>query len=168
MAQSSGAFFQKPFHGEDRHLSVRISDLSCHRPDFMTRHGSAEPMFCIGRLKTLATGRTAFTWLSQGLDPAQAAAVKCELLFWIGSLLMLWIIGAASVSGFVLTAFFCLLTFAKVLRITLMKIIEGMPKYSRGRHYATLTLGIAFFVLVAARACYISMIIVDTGMSGGI
>ncbi|QXZ80338.1 hypothetical protein [Rhizobium sp. L51/94] len=145
-----------------------ISDLSCHRPGFMTRHGSADPMFCIGRLKTLATGRTAFTWLSQGLDPAQAAAVKCELLFWIGSLLMLWIIGAASVSGFVLTAFFFLLTFAKVLRITLMKIIEGMPKYSRGRHYATLTLGIAFFVLVAARACYISMIIVDTGMSGGI
>lgn len=116
----------------------------------------------------LSAIRIALAHRSAQLEQAQVAEIKYEFLLLLGWLTMFWIIGAASSCGFILTAFFCLLTIARVLKAWFQEIIERMPKQSLSRHYCALILAIGFFLAVAARACYISMAIVDTGATGGI
>jgi hypothetical protein len=96
-----------------------------------------------------------------GIEAIQISALKHELLVSGGWLLTFWAMGAASWSGFVLTAFFVLLSTGRILRISVDKVLTTLPKHSVAKHYARIAIAACFFLLLAARGCYIAMVIVD-------
>lgn len=91
----------------------------------------------------------------------QRAAFRRELLIYSGCLLMFWAIGAASLSGFILTALFLLVAIAQLCKTVATKITTGMRKHSMLTRYIGALVSICFFFLLTGRACYIAAILVD-------
>ncbi|MFS8113030.1 hypothetical protein QD460_15015 [Rhizobium jaguaris] len=79
---------------------------------------------------------------------------------------MVWIMGAASLSGYILTALFAIVAVWRLFRSAASDLIAGMPKRSALRHYAVSIISLVLFLLLAVRACYITTIIVDTAFRG--
>ncbi|MGO4567817.1 hypothetical protein AB4Z52_22875 [Rhizobium sp. 2YAF20] len=91
----------------------------------------------------------------------QRATFRRELLVYSGCLLMFWAIGAASLSGFILTALFLLVAIAQLCKAAATKITTGMRKHSMLTRYVGALVSICFFFLLTGRACYIAAILVD-------
>ncbi len=72
-------------------------------------------------LRCRMTFPTLLTAWYRKLDPPQKQAARYELLVLSGWLMVFWAIGAASVSGYILTLFFCILAIAKVVKISIIK-----------------------------------------------
>lgn len=89
-------------------------------------------------------------------------ALKRELLFCGGCLLMLWAIGAAASSGFIITAFFVVVAAGQFARRTVNNFLAKLGKRSALRRYATGLVSLCLFCLAIARACYIATVLVNT------
>jgi hypothetical protein len=92
----------------------------------------------------------------------QVAAPREELLFYGGSMAMVWIMGAASLSGYILTALFAIVAVWRLFRSAASNLIADMPKRSALRHYTIAIVSLVLFFLLAVRVCYIATVIVDT------
>lgn len=90
-----------------------------------------------------------------------------ELLLFLGCLIMLWMIGAASASGYALTAVFLLVAAGRLVRKATDGFATTLPKRSIVAHYAVTLGSVLFFTLMAARACYIVAILIDAGDNDG-
>lgn len=99
---------------------------------------------------------------SSTLDQCQSAALKRELLFCGGCLLMVWAIGAAASSGFIITAFFVVVAAGQFVSRAANNILAKLGKRSALRPYATGLVALCLFGLVIARACYIATVLVNT------
>ena len=124
-----------------------------------------------GRKASYDGGVDASGWFRSGyewLEPFWVEALRYELLVLIGWLAVFWAIGAASFSGFVLTSFFVVLAIVKAVKISISRTLERMPKGSVVRHYVGIALAVSFYLLLASRACYVAMAVVDAVGRGGI
>jgi hypothetical protein len=92
----------------------------------------------------------------------KVAAPRKEQLFYGGSMVMIWIVGATSLSGYILTALFAIVAVWRLFRSAAGNFIAEMPKRSALKHYSIAIVSLVLFLLLAARACYIATIIVDT------
>nr|QCL10718.1 putative membrane protein [Rhizobium rhizogenes] len=75
---------------------------------------------------------------------------------------MFWLISAASLSGYVILAFFVIIAIARFAKHTCLALAERLPRRSRSRHHLIAWVSAAFFSLLTVRACYIAAVIVDT------
>jgi hypothetical protein len=114
---------------------------------------------------------TAFCrWLFSGCRAAFAgsAALRRELVGYVGCLMIFWLIGAASISGFVITAFFVAVAAIHLARNI---IRTGLDRLASKRALAARYLGglvsLTFFSLLGGRACYIAATLVDTALQHG-
>ncbi|MBP1860448.1 hypothetical protein [Rhizobium herbae] len=96
------------------------------------------------------------------LNQYQTAALKREFLLYGGCLLMFWLIGATSLSGFVITAFFVIMATAQFIKRAAHNAMAKMSKRSAFRRYGAGMVSLCFFCLMVARACYIATVLVDT------
>ncbi|URK86249.1 hypothetical protein LP421_04505 (plasmid) [Rhizobium sp. RCAM05350] len=96
------------------------------------------------------------------LDQCQIAALKRELLLYGGYLLMFWVIGATSLSGFVITAFFVVMATGQLIKRAAHSIMAKMGKRSAFRRYGAGLVSLCIFCLVVAHVCYIATVLVDT------
>ena len=100
--------------------------------------------------------------LGFSIQHLQVAAPRKELLFYSGSMAMVWIMGAAALSGYILTALFAIVAAWRLFRNAVSNLAAGMPKRSALRHHTITIVSLVLFLLLAVRACYIATIIVDT------
>lgn len=75
---------------------------------------------------------------------------------------MVWIMGLAALSGYVLTVLFVIVAVWRLFRTAASNLIAEMPKRSALRHYTIAIVSLVLFLLLAVRACYIATVIVDT------
>jgi hypothetical protein len=90
------------------------------------------------------------------------AAPKQERSFSGGCLVMFWLISAASYSGYVILAFFVIISLARFAKHAALALAESLPRGSLSRHHIITWISAAFFSLLTVRACYIAAVIVDT------
>ncbi|MDL2402092.1 hypothetical protein [Rhizobium mayense] len=87
---------------------------------------------------------------------------KEELLLYGGSITMVWIMGAAALSGYILSALFAIVAMWRFFRSAASHLLTEMPKRSVLRHYMISAISLLLFFLLAVRACYIATVIIDT------
>jgi len=75
---------------------------------------------------------------------------------------MFWVIGATSLSGFVITAFFVIMATGQLVKRGAQGVLATMGKRSAFKRYGTGLASLVLFCLVVARACYIATVLVDT------
>ncbi len=92
----------------------------------------------------------------------QVVAPKQEQLFFGGCLLMFWLISAASLTGYVITALFLAVATGRLIRRAVNAFAATLPGRSQLRHYLVLGTSMAFFFLLTVRGCYLAAVIVDT------
>lgn len=76
--------------------------------------------------------------------------------------MIFWLIGAASLSGYVILALFIMVALARLAKNTCVLFAEKLPRRSRCRIHLIAWASAAFFSLLTVRACYIAAVIVDT------
>ena len=74
---------------------------------------------------------------------------------------MTWAIGAASVTGFVITALFVLVAAGQIIKKVVNDVVAKMPKSTLFGGYATALASLCFFCLAVARTCYLATVLVD-------
>ncbi|MBO0144646.1 hypothetical protein JZX87_26185 [Agrobacterium sp. Ap1] len=74
---------------------------------------------------------------------------------------MFWLIGAASLSGYVILAFFVIVALARYAKYTCLRLAARLPKRSHSRHHLIASVSLVFFSLLLVRACYIAAVLVD-------
>ncbi|QCJ00960.1 hypothetical protein [Agrobacterium larrymoorei] len=92
----------------------------------------------------------------------RVAVPKQEQVFLGACLVMLWLISAASLCGYVMLAFFVLVALARFAKHKCLLFAEKLHRRSGYRHHLISWVTTAFFLLLTVRACYIAAVIVDT------
>ncbi|EUB99506.1 hypothetical protein PMI07_005787 [Rhizobium sp. CF080] len=95
-------------------------------------------------------------------DLWQIAAPKQEQAFFGVCLLSVWLMSAASLSGYVILALFLLVALGRFIRHVVTTFARTLPKRSQLRRYLLMCTAIAFFSLLVVRSCYLAAVIVDT------
>lgn len=75
--------------------------------------------------------------------------------------MMLWLINAASFSGYIILAFFILVAAARFAKHKCLALAERLPRRSHSERHLIAWVSAAFFSLLTIRACYIAAVIVD-------
>jgi hypothetical protein len=101
------------------------------------------------------------------IEEVQLAALKRELLLYGGCLMLFWLIGATSWSGFVVTAIFLAIAAFHLARRAIDAVLETMRKESILRHYAAALIALALFCLLIARATYVLAVVIDSELLTG-
>ncbi|WP_027682812.1 hypothetical protein [Rhizobium leguminosarum] len=79
---------------------------------------------------------------------------------------MFQLLGAASASGYIITALFVLVAIGRLARNVLHKLTARLPKRSALRHYTTAIVSLVFFCLLVVRMCFIATVIIDSAIRG--
>ncbi|EJT03927.1 hypothetical protein [Rhizobium sp. CCGE 510] len=79
---------------------------------------------------------------------------------------MFQLLGAASASGYIITALFLLVAVGRLARNALHKFTARLPKRSAVKHYATAAASMVFFCLLVVRMCFIATVIIDCAIQG--
>ncbi|NEJ70581.1 hypothetical protein GR197_08515 [Rhizobium phaseoli] len=79
---------------------------------------------------------------------------------------MFQLLGAASISGYIITALFLLVAVGRLARNALYRFTAGLPKRSALKHYATAATSLVFFCLLVVRMCFIATVIIDCAIQG--
>ncbi|MBB4217409.1 putative PurR-regulated permease PerM [Rhizobium sp. BK212] len=75
---------------------------------------------------------------------------------------MFQLLGAASASGYIITALFLLVAIGRLARNALHKLTARLPKRSALKHHATASLSLVFFCLLVIRVCFVATVIIDS------
>lgn len=105
--------------------------------------------------------------LSAGFRGLESVIPRPELFTWCGCLLMFQLLGAASASGYIITALFLLVAIGRLARNVLHKLTARLPKRSALKHYTTAIVSLVFFCLLVVRMCFIATVIIDSAIQGG-
>lgn len=140
-----------------------------------SRHGADAPSLILPAISGILLGLPAVpTYESRGArrlrfnsflgaaEVLRVAAPKQERFHFGGCLLIFWLIGAASLSGYVILALFIMVALARLAKNTCVLFAEKLPRRSRCRIHLIAWASAAFFSLLTVRACYIAAVIVDT------
>lgn len=84
------------------------------------------------------------------------AAPKQERFFFGGCFLVFWLIGAASLSGYIMLALFLLVAIGRLVQHAATAFATNLAKRSRLRHYIVMGTSVAFFSLLVVRGCYLA------------
>ncbi|MGO7183577.1 hypothetical protein ACCT14_17575 [Rhizobium brockwellii] len=79
---------------------------------------------------------------------------------------MFQLIGAASASGYIITALFLLVALGRFARHILDRLTARLPKRSALKHYTTAVVSLVFFCLLVIRMCFIATVIIDSAIQG--
>ncbi|MBY2939906.1 hypothetical protein HF264_09285 [Rhizobium leguminosarum] len=79
---------------------------------------------------------------------------------------MFQLLGAASASGYIITALFLLVAIGRLARRALDKLTAGLPKRSALKFYTTAVVSLVFFCLLVVRMCFIATVIIDSAILG--
>ncbi|MBX5163861.1 hypothetical protein [Rhizobium sp. NZLR4b] len=79
---------------------------------------------------------------------------------------MFQLLGAASVSGYIITALFLLVAIGRLVRDALHKFTARLPKRSALKHYTMAIMSLVFFCLLVVRMCFIATVIIDCAIQG--
>ena len=107
-----------------------------------------------------------YAHLSTGFRRLESVIPKPELFTWCGCLLMFQLLGAASASGYIITALFVLVAIGRLARNVLHKLTARLPKRSALKHYTTAIVSLVFFCLLVVRMCFIATVIIDSAIRG--
>ncbi|MBB4439618.1 MULTISPECIES: hypothetical protein [Rhizobium] len=79
---------------------------------------------------------------------------------------MFQLLGAASASGYIITALFLLVALGRFARNSLDRLTARLPKRSALKHYTTAVVSLVFFCLLVIRMCFIATVIIDSAIQG--
>ncbi|MGZ2382037.1 hypothetical protein [Rhizobium brockwellii] len=79
---------------------------------------------------------------------------------------MFQLLGAASASGYIITALFLLVALGRFARHILDRLTARLPKRSAFKHYTTAVVSLVFFCLLVVRMCFIATVIIDSAIQG--
>lgn len=101
---------------------------------------------------------------SIGFRRLEGVIPKREIFTWCGCLLMFQLLGAASASGYIITALFLFVAIGRLARSALHELTARLPKRSPLKHYATASLSLLFFCLLVIRVCFVATVIIDSAI----
>jgi hypothetical protein len=120
------------------------------------------------RTDATVTGFCRWLFSSCCVALAGSAALRRELVGYGGCLMMFWLIGAASVSGFVITGFFLAVAGIHMARNIIQTGLDRLAsKHDLAARYLGGLVSLSFFSLLGGRTCYIAATLVDTALQHG-
>nr|WP_246697063.1 hypothetical protein [Rhizobium sp. WYCCWR 11146] len=122
------------------------------------------PSLRLSTLRNVLDG--SYGHLSAGFLQLETVVPKPELLTWCGCLLIFQLLGAASASGYIITALFLLVALGRFTRNILDRLTARLPKRSALKHYTTAIVSLVFFCLLVVRMCFIATVIIDSAIQG--
>ncbi|RUM09363.1 hypothetical protein [Rhizobium chutanense] len=79
---------------------------------------------------------------------------------------MFQLLGAASASGYIITALFLLVAIGRLARSGLHRFTARLPKRSALKHYTMAAVSLMLFCLLVIRMCFIVTVIIDSAIQG--
>lgn len=101
-----------------------------------------------------------------GFRRLESVIPKPEIFTWCGCLIMFQLLGAAAVSGYVITALFLFVAIGRLVRNVLQTLTARLPKRSALKHYTMAVVSLMFFCLLVIRMCFIATVIIDSAIGG--